>query len=438
MVAKLMKEHLMTVSVLSQSGASAAEIARTLRVDESTVRYHLRRRASGAADGRQKVFLVESLGLGAVVAAWWQDRQDDLPAGRSPNASALHAWLVAEHNYPGSVQSVRGYVVARWGRPPLRPFRRVEVPPGSQVQLDWSEHREVDLGDGGGQLVTVYVLHAILGHSRRQVDIACRSCDQLAWQSAHVEAFRRLGGVPAVGRIDNLKTGVSHGSGAWGTINPAYEAFARSLGFHVDPCPVRTPRAKGKVERGVRTFRAGDFRRMAPLGLVALQGWLDQQAQARDQRRRCPVTGLSVWESWERERALLRPLPEPLPQPFDVLVQRRVSRDCLVAFEGRQYSIPFRFAGSMIELRGTATAVELRAPQSGALIKIWPRHTAARLLIDPADYDGESTPAVQRPTPLGAIGRCLNEAPDADGPLRRSIDWYARIADALAAREACA
>ena len=31
-------------------------------------------------------------------------------------------------------------------------------------------------------------------------------------------------------------------------MNLAYQDFARSLGFHVDPCPVRHPEAKGKVE----------------------------------------------------------------------------------------------------------------------------------------------------------------------------------------------
>ena len=38
--------------------------------------------------------------------------------------------------------------------------------------------------------------------------------DQLAWHHVHNEAYRRLGGVAAVNRIDNLKTGIVHGCGA--------------------------------------------------------------------------------------------------------------------------------------------------------------------------------------------------------------------------------
>ena len=63
--------------------------------------------------------------------------------------------------------------------------------------------------------------------------------DQLAWHRVHNEAFKRLGGIAAVNRIDNLKTGVARGSGVWGEINEAYSAYARTMGFHVDPHQVR-------------------------------------------------------------------------------------------------------------------------------------------------------------------------------------------------------
>jgi hypothetical protein len=76
-----------------------------------------------------------------------------------------------------------------------------------------------------------------------------RIMDQLAWHRVHKKAFKRLGGVAAVNRIDNLKKGVAHGSGIWGQINEAYAAYARTMGFHVDPHQVRQPNQKSKVER---------------------------------------------------------------------------------------------------------------------------------------------------------------------------------------------
>ncbi|MDZ7749931.1 MAG: hypothetical protein U5K43_14905 [Halofilum sp. (in: g-proteobacteria)] len=52
-------------------------------------------------------------------------------------------------------------------------------------------------------------------------------------------------------------------------------------------------------------------------------------------RRTCPATGTDVLTAWAAERAALGPLPEPLPEPFDVAVTRRVAPDCTVVFEGR-------------------------------------------------------------------------------------------------------
>lgn len=42
----------MAIKALKERGSSSSSIARTLGVTEGAVRYHLRRRASGAVDGR--------------------------------------------------------------------------------------------------------------------------------------------------------------------------------------------------------------------------------------------------------------------------------------------------------------------------------------------------------------------------------------------------
>jgi hypothetical protein len=50
--------------------------------------------------------------------------------------------------------------------------------------------------------------------------------------------------VAAVNRIDNLKTGVSHGAGPSGEINESDRAYARTMGFHIDPHEVRQPQLR--------------------------------------------------------------------------------------------------------------------------------------------------------------------------------------------------
>ena len=53
--------------------------------------------------------------------------------------------------YDGSYKSVRKFVRVRYGRPRIRPFRRVETPPGVQTQSDWGEFRRVELATRRGR-----------------------------------------------------------------------------------------------------------------------------------------------------------------------------------------------------------------------------------------------------------------------------------------------
>ncbi|TQE90225.1 MAG: helix-turn-helix domain-containing protein, partial [Spiribacter salinus] len=70
-MAKLTKDDLVTIQTLTHRGQSPQAIARLLDVDESTIRYHQRRQADPAPDGRAKPFLVEASGLDAVARRWW-------------------------------------------------------------------------------------------------------------------------------------------------------------------------------------------------------------------------------------------------------------------------------------------------------------------------------------------------------------------------------
>lgn len=420
MAPRLRKEELVTLNVLADKGQSNGQIAHTLGVTEGAVRYH--RRRQGRVDGRSNK---------PRQAQWWQEaiqhwmneRGDDSGLSRPASVRALHDWLVTEHDYHGSYKSVLRFVRALYPPPKLRPFRRVETPAGAQAQVDWGEFT-VDLGDGPQ---TLYGFIMVLSHSRQEALVWCRRMDQLAWQHAHLEAFRRLGGVAAVLRIDNLKTGVTRGAGPWGQINDSYRAFARALGFHVDACLPRCPEDKGKVENKV-----GNLKRRLRLagrtfdGLADLQTWSDRELEHWAQQRRCPATGLTVAASWQAEQKRLRPLPERVPVVFDLAVSRKVQPDCTVHFEDRVYSVPFRLCGLMVEVRGGAEVVQVL--HDGLVVAQHPRHSSERLLLDPAHYEGPGDERVSAPVPLGKMGRKLQEIlllPVEQRPL----DLYAALAE---------
>jgi hypothetical protein len=154
----------------------------------------------------------------------------------------------------------------------------------------------------------------------------------------------------------------------------------------------------------VRTHRSlfADLLVASWTDLPALQAALDARSALVQTQRRCPMTGTPIAEALTAERALLQPVPD-LQELFDCVVARRVSRDCLVSFEGRRYSVPFAWIGRQVEVRGTAQEVVVWA--EGQAIARHPRHTCRTLVLEPAHYDGESTATVSAPTPLGRRAR---------------------------------
>jgi transposase len=418
MAPKLGLEARMTIGELSRRGWSRCQVARALGVTEGAVRYHLRRRAAGAHDGRADQ-PHRAAGWQPAIEVWLASRGAEAPL----NLAALHVWLVEEHGYAGSVRSLQRYFRVRFPRPARRARRRVETPPGAQGQADWGEFPRVRVG---AEEIALHAFHLALSHSRHEAIVWSAREDQVSWLSAHNGSFRRLGGVPAVVRVDNVKTAIVQGAGAWGQINETYRRYAQAVRFHVDACAPYAPEAKGKVERRIRDQRERlDPTKQAWRDLDELQAWTDEGVERSARRRVCPATGTRVWEAWQAERPHLGPLPL-LPEPFDVVVTREVSVDCLVAFEGRSYSVPFRLVGQRVEVRGCAGRVQVLA--GGQIVAQHPRHTAARLLLDAAHFEGEATDAVLPPLPLGRMGRRVSEIA-ALAPQKRPIDWYAELAE---------
>jgi transposase len=408
---------------MERRGRSIRSLAGDFDVDESTLRYRLGRLRSGAEDGRKRQ--PEVCGVhDDVVVAWMTAQEERIEAGKRPAPlMALYEELVTEHGYAGSYKAVVRYVRRRQSAPRIRPSRRVEMRPGTQAQVDWVQTQV--WVDALGGLVKLWAFVMVLSASRMWAVVWSRRKDMASWIGCHNEAFLRLDGVPLSVRPDNEKTAAGHGAGPWGEINEGYDTYAKQLGFLVNLARPRTPTDKGKVERKGRDLQRCQVNREDCFAdLAALQRATDSRVLARAKQLMCPQNGLSIHESWIQEKLELQPLPATLPEPFDTQVSRVVSRDCLVSFEGRQYSVPFEHSGRLVQVRGAGDRVEIFANQRR--IKTYPRGTQTRLLIDQADYEGESTQRVSRPTPLGTLGEQIVLERSWEAP-RRPIEQYVAL-----------
>jgi transposase len=439
-VSKLGKEQVMVAQAMVGRGTSVRRVAQQMGVTEGALRYRLKKRTQGEQpDGRAKKATSVD-GYEEAVEAILERLGDARVSGegRPAQARLVYEALARDHGFRGSYRSVVRHLARRYGKPAVRALRRVETPPGVQAQHDWWEERV----EVGGVRVLLYFLVGVLSHSRARFCWVSRGCDQLAWHTGHAELFRRYGGVPLWVRIDNLKTGVSSGAGPTAVLNATCARFARQCGFEIDPCRARTGSDKGKAERSVRLFRGGygDLLRQPWSDLEALQAALDQRSAELMRRHTCPVRGGPMEAAWEAEKSHLQPLPA-IGEIFDVVVSRPVSRDCLVSFEGRRYSVPFAWVDRDVEVLGTAAHVLVMG--GGKEIARHPRRTEARLLLDPAHFEGESTERVIRPTPLGR--RAELQIRGLSSPSRTHLEWvppaselsrsmaeYAQLVEALA------
>ena len=222
MAHKLDLEARMSIKKLDERGVSRSETARILGVTEGAVRYHLRRMADGSTDGRARQTCRAAAFHDAILR--WLEAQGDRGA---VNLAGLHEYLVAEHDYDGSRRSVQRYFRKAFPKPKRRARRRVETPPGAQAQVDWGHFPDVIIGHERVDLLA-FVMQ--LSSSRADAVIWSRRKDLLSWLACHNRAFERLGGIPATARVDNEKTAVVRGAGAWCYVaRPMARLVARSL-----------------------------------------------------------------------------------------------------------------------------------------------------------------------------------------------------------------
>jgi len=277
---------------------------------------------------------------------------------------------IRQLGYSGGYSILKEYVRTIRPAPNVKLTTRLEHPPGSPGQVDWSPHT-VSLG---GDTRIVHCFSLILPFSRYM--FVAYALDEVLETliALHDEAFADLGGVPAVMTYDNMTTVGRHVGPGEIWINPAFETYAKRCGFEIDLIDPGKPNQHASVERPFHYVennclkrRRNSFADMADLN-GHCRWWCDHVANVRQHRttRERPVDRLL------REKAFLLPLPAEKPEPFREMT-RQVGNDFCVAVDTNQYSVPPRCAGQIATVRLFEHRIEILV--GGELVATHPRRT---------------------------------------------------------------
>ncbi|WP_438453405.1 IS21 family transposase [Streptomyces asiaticus] len=217
-------------------------------------------------------------------------------------------------------------------------------PPGEEIQFDWLElpTPPEQWGVGGH----AHLLVGALSHSGRwRAQLAERE-DFPHLVQALDQVVRKLGGTARRWRFDRMSTVCYPSSGQ---VTAAFAAVAKYYGVGVDICPPRRGNRKGVVEK-MNHSAAQRWWRTVPDGLTVeqAQSGVDKLAARMDERRRT-VTGAKVTVGELAAGEALLDIPA-LPFPAEMTVERMVTPQGLVQFEGNFYSVPPGLPGAKVRV----------------------------------------------------------------------------------------
>lgn len=352
-----------TIISLYRGNWSKRSIARELGVDRATVRKYLGgvSKSPTPQAGSEEEPCPKSPtppqtgshnGPASFCDPWKEQIQRAWESGLS--VQRIYQDLVSDHQFAGSYYSVRRFILRHYPESPL-PFRRLECPPGQEMQVDFGQGAWVI---ENGKRRRPHLFRAVLSHSRKGYsEVVWRQTTE-SFIRCLENAFRAYGGVVETVVIDNLKAGVLKADWFDPELNPKLEEFARYYGTVILPTKPAMPRHKGKIEAEIKFAQNNGVKGRSFASLSAQNIFLSEWERTVADTRIHGTTRQQVAALFEIERAALRALPASLFPVFEE-ARRSVHRDGYVEFKRAYYSVPPEYVGRQVWVRREARLIRL-------------------------------------------------------------------------------
>lgn len=354
-----------------EAGLSYRQIAASLQLSFGTVANYLDRAATAGLTWPLAAELTDStveqrLFPGASRGPGYQWIEPDWPTLhqelRRKGVTLQLLWDEYHTAHPTASYSYAQFCVRyRAWRARLTPSLRQTHKAGEKLFVDYCGPT-VPIVDGlGGTVRAAAIFVAVLGTSNYTYAEATWTQSLPDWIGSHVRAFAFFGGVPQLLVPDNLKAGVRKACRYEPELNPTYAELATHYGTAVLPARPYKPRDKAKVEVGVQLVERwilARLRHQTFFSLAALNSAIHTLLAELNQRpfKKLPGSRASQFQ------ALDQPALQPLPtQPYEYAEWRkaRVHLDYHIEIHGHFYSVPYRLVRQQVDVRLTATMVEI-------------------------------------------------------------------------------
>jgi transposase len=357
--------------------------------------------ADGPIAGGPPDFGVPSLAEPAISAPGNAGRKSDCEPYRQVILEALERGLsgtrifqdlVLEQDFASSYSSVKRFVRRLRQSTPL-PFRRMECAPGDEAQIDFGRGAPVE--EPGRRRRRPHLFRIVLSYSRKAYSEAVWRETTETFIRCLENAFRAWGGVPRTLVPDNLRAAVTKADWYDPDLNPKIEAFARHYGTVILPTKSRTPRHKGKIERGVGYAQDNALKGRVFTSLAEENRYLAWWETTVADTRIHGTTRHQVRTRFiDEERPALVPLP-PMPFPCFQEAQRIVHRDAHVEVDKAYYSVPPEYVARRVWVRWDARLVRV-FNLSLEQIAVHVKHEKGRFSTQPGHLAAEKISGVER------------------------------------------
>ena len=286
----------------------------------------------------------------------WLEQDKQAPRKQRHSGTRIHERLVAEHNFHGSIRTVRSYVSARLKiTTPSAVFAPMDYQPGFETQIDWGEGTVVL----NGHSTVLFFFCARLPYSKATFVRAYARDDLPSFLDAHIHLFNYLRGIPEQLAYDNLKSAVIKVyAGRKRDLNRRMIELKSHYLFQTRFCNVASGNEKGHVENSVKRTEKTYLTPIPRVTCLADLNRLLMEHCLHDLQRVCKDTGKTYGELLQQESIRFRALP---PDPFlaCVIDPARIDKQSTVVHNRCRYSVPVRFARQHSRLRIHAERLEI-------------------------------------------------------------------------------